>query len=67
VFIACCSESKSKEKEQVNCMCIDGIVAQPTLVGLHPFLLGSSASVMVRARSRSFRRTIKGRLRQSLR
>jgi len=26
VFVACCSKSKSKEKEQVNCMCVDAIV-----------------------------------------
>ena len=30
-FVACCSESKGKEKEQVNRTCVDAIVTLPSL------------------------------------
>jgi len=33
-FIACCSESKCKEKEEVNCTCVDAIVTLPFLYHL---------------------------------
>jgi len=46
VFVACCVKSKSKEKEQVNCTCVDGIVTLPSLSSKIPDL---KCSIKIRA------------------